>query len=101
MNSGDIKLIIDRLNNIDNAHRHDQQVTVDSAITALVTLGIQVAAQAAVIDRMRGYFTEIIENSPNLADVELAQKAFRLKTDSKLMAGVTISQYSRNRRLSK
>ena len=49
----DIKLVIDQLNNLEVVHDYDENVT-DDAAQMLETLGNQIAAQAAVIEKLRG-----------------------------------------------
>lgn len=92
MNRSDIKLVIDQLNNLEVVHDYDENVT-DSAVCMLKALGNQVAAQAAVIEKLRDALSSckeeyirfpVDEQKYTLThDHDLVKSALAIPTDSK------------------
>lgn len=69
MNRGDIKLVIDQLNNFDS---QTLDKDVDDAVTMLETLGNKVAEQASEIDRLIGGLQELL----NKFDIEYKGRSY-------------------------
>lgn len=82
MNRGDIKLIIDLLDQVDLTNGCDERA-IESAVTALETLGNQVAAQAVIIEKlMDELFAEyVMDCSAHTANLKI--EALSIPTDSK------------------
>ena len=81
MNHGDIKLVIDQLNAVDSDNLFDR-LSIKAATVTLETLGNQVAAQAAVIEKLQGYLYQISLMSGHVVINNTCAEALATPTDS-------------------